>query len=198
MLLACAVYLGAFERMEAVTPGRALTKAGGLALAALAGLQLVGLVSGGTSLMQPLQHLVSSGKTGLPAFEANELKFERVADLASLQQVVSQSSQPVLLDFYADWCVACKEFEALTLSDPAVRRQLAGFKLLRADVTAHSSADKELLRKYALFGPPAILFMKQDGLELASHRVIGFQDAAAFTQHLLNLMPRLQAAPTKL
>jgi thiol:disulfide interchange protein DsbD len=198
LLLACAVYLGAFERMEAVTPGRALTKAGGLALAALAGLQLVGLVSGGTSLMQPLQHLVSSGKTGLPAFEANELKFERVADLASLQQVVSQSSQPVLLDFYADWCVACKEFEALTLSDPAVRRQLAGFKLLRADVTANSSADKELLRKYALFGPPAILFMKQDGLELASHRVIGFQDAAAFTQHLLNLMPRLQAAPTKL
>jgi thiol:disulfide interchange protein DsbD len=198
LLLACAVYLGAFERMEAVTPGRALTKAGGLALAALAGLQLVGLVSGGTSLMQPLQHLVSSGKTGLPAFEANELKFERVADLASLQQVVSQSSQPVLLDFYADWCVACKEFEALTLSDPAVRRQLAGFKLLRADVTANSSADKELLRKYALFGPPAILFMKQDGLELASHRVIGFQDAAAFTQHLLNLMPRLQAVPTKL
>ena len=199
LLLACAVYLGAFERLETVTPGRALTKAGGLALAALAGLQLVGVVSGGSSLMQPLQHLVSSnGKSGLPAFEANELKFERVADLASLQQVVSQSSQPVLLDFYADWCVACKEFEALTLSDPAVRRQLAGFKLLRADVTANSSADKELLRKYALFGPPAILFMKQDGLELASHRVIGFQDAAAFSQHLLSLIPRLQAAPTTL
>ena len=97
------------------------------------------------------------------------------------------SSQPVLLDFYADWCVACKEFESLTLSDPAVRRQLSGYKLLRADVTANSAADKALLRQYSLFGPPALLFMKPDGHEVESHRVIGFQDAARFALHLSSL-----------
>jgi thiol:disulfide interchange protein DsbD len=188
LLLASAVYLGAFERLDKITPGRALTKAGGLALAALAGLQLVGAVSGGQSLAQPLQHLAGgfNSKAG-----TDELHFERVADLNGLQQAVRASSQPVLLDFYADWCVACKEFESLTLSDPAVRRQLSGYKLLRADVTANSAADKALLRQYSLFGPPALLFMKPDGREVESHRVIGFQDAASFARHLSSLALRL-------
>ena len=188
LLLATAVYLGAFDRLELITPGRAMTKAAGLLLAALAGLQWVGVMSGGQSLLQPLQHLTlarAGGGVG-PAVQ-DELRFERVADLADLQRVVSQTKQPVLLDFYADWCVACKEFEASTLSDAGVRRQLAGYKLLRADITANSAADKALLRKYALFGPPALLFMPQGGVELESHRVIGFQDAASFAEHLASV-----------
>ncbi len=188
LLLACAVYLGAFDRLERITPGRAMTKAAGLLLAAVAGLQLVGVMSGGQSLLQPLQHLtLARAGAGVGPAVQDELRFERVADLAELQRVVSQTTQPVLLDFYADWCVACKEFEASTLSDAGVRRQLAGYKLLRADITANSAADKALLRQYVLFGPPALLFMPQGGVELESHRVIGFQDAVSFAGHLASV-----------
>ncbi len=197
LLLASAVYLGAFERLDTLAPGGALTKACGLMLAGLAALQLVGLASGGTSLLQPLQHLTSTASAaGLPAstgaVAGTDLQFERVADLAALQQAVNLANKPVMLDFYADWCVACKEFEALTLTDAAVRQSLAGFKLLRADVTANSAADKALMRKYGLFGPPALLFIKPQGTELESHRVIGFQNAATFTQHLASLLPLLR------
>ena len=192
LLLACAVYLGAFERLDLISPGRALTKAGGLLLAALAGLQLVGAASGGGSLLQPLQHLalpsaVASGSAVAGAQPIAALRFEPVADLAGLQQAVAASSQPVLLDFYADWCVACKEFESLTLKDTGVRRELAAYKLLRIDVTANSAADKAVLRHYSLFGPPALLFMNRSGREIESHRVIGFQDASRFSKHLASL-----------
>ena len=78
------------------------------------------------------------------------------------------------------------------MTDAAVRQSLAGFKLLRADVTANSAADKALMRKYGLFGPPALLFIKPQGTELESHRVIGFQNAATFTQHLASLLPLLR------
>ena len=93
-----------------------------------------------------------------------------------------------MLDVYADWCVACKEFEALTLSDPSVRQQLAGLKLLRVDVTSNTPADKALMRKYGLFGPPAMLFFPPARAEELTHaRVIGFQNAPAFTQSLARL-----------
>jgi thioredoxin:protein disulfide reductase len=88
-----------------------------------------------------------------------------------------------MLDFYADWCISCKEMEAYTFTDPAVKRTLAGFVLLQADVTRNSDDDKALLAKYKLFGPPAILFFN-DGLENQSLRVIGYQESATFMQTL--------------
>ena len=186
LLLVCAVYLGAFERLpEAVTPGRAVTKGVGLMLAVLATLQLAGMASGGRDLLQPLQHLAAGGGQG-SAVAANkgELKFQTVANLAALGAAVQSSSKPVMLDFYADWCVACKEMEALTFADEAVRKRLAGMTLLRVDVTANSADDKALMRKYSLFGPPALLFFAPAGEELSQARVIGFQNAKAFGEHL--------------
>ena len=186
LLLVCAVYLGAFERLpEAVTPGRAVTKGVGLMLAVLATLQLAGMASGGRDLLQPLQHLAAGGGQG-SAVAANkgELKFQTVANLAALGAAVQSSNKPVMLDFYADWCVACKEMEALTFADEAVRKRLAGMTLLRVDVTANSADDKALMRKYSLFGPPALLFFAPAGEELSQARVIGFQNAKAFGEHL--------------
>ena len=85
-----------------------------------------------------------------------------------------------MLDFYADWCVSCKEMERFTFSDPAVQARLAGFTLLKADVTANTDEHKALLKRFGLFGPPGIIFFDAAGEERTGLRVVGFQDAATF------------------
>ena len=182
LLLASAVYMGAFERLSAVTPLRTFVKGVGLVLALMAALQVLGLASGGRSLLQPLAHL-AGGRTGSGAALA-ALKFESIADVAELDAAVAASARPVMLDFYADWCVSCKEFEQFTFTDPAVHARLAGMTLLRVDVTANNDRHKAMLRRYRLFGPPAMLFFAPAGEELSALRVIGFQDAETFGRHL--------------
>ena len=187
LLLGSAVYLGAFERLaDGVTPARALTKGVGLMFAVVATLQLAGVASGGRDLLQPLQHLSLAHGSAVVASTASqiELKFKTVGNLAQLDAAVRASTRPVMVDFYADWCVACKEFETLTFSNEAVRQRMAGLTLLRVDVTANSADDKALMRKYSLFGPPALLFFPPAGEELAKARVIGFQNAETFREHL--------------
>jgi thiol:disulfide interchange protein DsbD len=90
----------------------------------------------------------------------------------------------VMLDFYADWCVSCKEMERFTFTDPQVRERLKHALLLQADVTANSPADRELLKRFRLFGPPGIVFFDAQGREIEGLRVIGFQDAPRFLQSL--------------
>ena len=187
LLLVSAVYLGAFERLaEGVTPMRALTKGAGLMFALVATLQVAGVASGGRDLLQPLQHLALGNGGPLQASAANgsHLKFKTVANLAELDAAVLASNRPVMVDFYADWCVACKELETLTFTDEAVRRRMAEMTLLRVDVTANNADDKALMRKYSLFGPPALLFFPPAGDEIVQARVIGFQNAATFRQTL--------------
>ena len=88
-----------------------------------------------------------------------------------------------MLDFYADWCVSCKEMEKQTFRDPAVRARLQGMVLLRADVTANSEDDRALLKRFGLFGPPGIVFFDAKGAESPT-RVIGYQAPATFQQSL--------------
>jgi thioredoxin:protein disulfide reductase len=107
-----------------------------------------------------------------------------VATLAQLQQRVQSAGRPVMLDFYADWCVSCKEMEKLTFSDERVRSRLAQALLLQADVTANSDADRELLKRFRLFGPPGIIFFDAQGREIDGLRVIGYQDADRFLASL--------------
>ena len=92
-----------------------------------------------------------------------------------------------MLDFYADWCVSCKEMERFTFADSRVQAKLAGWTLLQADVTANSDADKALLQRFKLYGPSGILFFDCTGREIEGVRVVGFQDAEAF----LGLLSRL-------
>jgi thiol:disulfide interchange protein DsbD len=89
-----------------------------------------------------------------------------------------------MLDFYADWCVSCKEMERFTFADPQVRARLDGMLLLQADVTANSEADKALLRRFRLFGPPGIIFFDAGGKEIPGVRVIGYQPADRFLKTL--------------
>jgi thiol:disulfide interchange protein DsbD len=89
-----------------------------------------------------------------------------------------------MLDFYADWCISCKEMENYTFTDTAVRAQLSRFVLLQADVTQNSEADQALLKKFNLIGPPAILFFGPGRQEKINHRIIGYQDAETFIKSL--------------
>jgi thiol:disulfide interchange protein DsbD len=119
---------------------------------------------------------------------ASVLPFRQVASVQQLELELAQASaagRPVMLDFYADWCVACKEMEKFSFSAAPVKAALEGVVLLQADLTANSDADKALLKRYGLFGPPAIILF--DGAGQESARVIGYQDAVRFRQTLAKL-----------
>jgi thiol:disulfide interchange protein DsbD len=90
----------------------------------------------------------------------------------------------VLLDFYADWCVSCKEMEKLTFTDPRIQAKFTNMVLLQADVTANTADDKALLKRFRLFGPPGIIFFDKQGREIPGGRVIGYQDADRFLHSL--------------
>jgi thiol:disulfide interchange protein DsbD len=115
---------------------------------------------------------------------AHALPFERVRTMDELDRRLASADRPVLLDFYADWCVSCKEMERYTFVDPRVREKLSGWLLLQADVTANTSDDNALLARFSLFGPPGIIFFDPNGKELTGVRVIGYQPADKFLKSL--------------
>jgi len=155
--------------------GRWLPKAFGVTLLVLGASQFAGLAMGNRNPLTPLASTQAS--------PASELGFRRVKSTAELDTLLAQSGgKPVMLDFYADWCVSCIEMEKFTFSDPRVRARLADFTLLQADVTKNDADDKALLKRFNLFGPPGIIFFDGKGQE--GHRVVGFQNADAFLQSL--------------
>jgi len=187
LLIVASVYLGAFDALA--PDARGLLRLGkGLGLiAALAGaIQVVGVASGGRDPLQPLSHIGAvTGAVGSRPSK-DEVRFERVRSVAELDARVAQAAiagRPVLLDFYADWCVSCKEMEKLTFPDPKVRARLANVVLLQADVTANNADDKALLKRFGLFGPPGIILFGADGRERPV-RVIGYQSANRFLDSL--------------
>ncbi len=116
--------------------------------------------------------------------EQGEAGFNRIHSVAELDQVLASSTKPVMLDFYADWCVSCKEMARFTFSKPAVSAQMRKMRLLQVDVTANSADDKALLKRFGLFGPPGIILFDAAGKEIPHGRVIGFLAPDPFVQHL--------------
>ena len=118
------------------------------------------------------------------------LNFTRISNVESLNAALANArGKPVMLDLYADWCVACKEFEKYTFSDPQVQQALQNTVLLQADVTANSAQDVALLKHLQVLGLPTILFFNEDGNEQPALRVTGFMDAAGFRAHLRDRQP---------
>jgi len=157
-----------------------LQRALGVASLAFGVMQLVGAASGGHDALRPLAHL------GTDAVAAAALpQFQRVHSEADLAAALQQANgKPVMLDFYADWCVSCKEMERFTFSQADVSARLGKALLLKADVTANTPQERALLRRFKLFGPPGTLFFDAHGQELAEARVVGFQAAKRFLQTL--------------
>jgi thiol:disulfide interchange protein DsbD len=182
-LLGLAAYFGAFTRLPADAGLRPhAAKTAGVLCAMLAAFELAGLASGGREPAQPLRHLAIASAQSSPREPA--LRFDEVRGAQGLMQALRASPRPVMVDFYADWCASCKELEHTTFVDPGVRRELAGFTLLRLDVTASSEEDRAVLKRYGLFGPPALLFFKPAGAELGNARVIGYQPPEQLLQTL--------------
>ncbi len=151
---------------------------------------LAGVLGGSRDPLQPLGFLRGEASAGAVS---PGLTFERVASVAELDARIGEAAargQPVMLDFYADWCVSCKEMEKFTFSDPQVRAKLADARLLQADVTANSDADNALLKRFHLFGPPGIIFFARDGKEVEGVRVVGYQSAEVFSATLDRALPR--------
>ena len=181
LLIFSGIYLRALDTLPHNASGwHRLFKGIGLIALLLGVAYLVGALSGARDLLRPLGNL-GRAEAQAPA----TLQFSRVMDVADLDRRIAQArGQTVMLDFYADWCVSCKEMERFTFADAAVQARLKPVLLLQADVTANSEADQALLKRFGLYGPPAILFFDAQGRELGDFRVTGYQDAARFLQSL--------------
>lgn len=183
LCIVTAIWLRAIDPLPVHAPGGLRVLKGVAVVLLLVGcVQLVGAFSGASDPWRPL--------AGLRATEAApKLPFERVRTLAELEARISAAGRPVLVDYYADWCVACKDMERSTFADDRVRQRLAGWTLLQVDVTANSDDDKALLARFGLFGPPGIVFFDARGVEVPNVRVVGFQNADAFLRTLALAAP---------
>ena len=176
----CLLTLGGRE----VRGGADAVRRGVGALAIVYGvLMLIGALAGRSDPLQPLAGLGAGGEGAA----SEHVSFTRVKTVAELEQQLAAASaagRPVMLDFYADWCVSCKEMERYTFTDPGVQAEFARALLLQADVTANDDADQALLKHFGILGPPTIVFFGADGRERSEYRIVGFKPADEFRAHL--------------
>jgi thiol:disulfide interchange protein DsbD len=195
-LLVAAAALGLFSAPAGPSSvWRRLGRGLGVALTIWAAVLLVGLAAGSSDPLKPLAVLAARGGVGGAAgtlsdapnaTQVDSLTFAPVRSSAQLDEAVKTAAQPAMLDFYADWCVSCKEMEKFTFSDPRVHARLQQLNLLRADVTANNPDDQALLKRFKLFGPPGIIFFDHSGAEVL--RVVGYESADTFL-HSLDRIP---------
>lgn len=177
LLIIPAIYLHAIDPLPPHAKGwHRFWKGIGIVMLLTGAALLIGALAGSRNPLQPLAGLRGQAM----AAEAKHLPFENIHSVGELEARLASADQPVMLDFYADWCVSCKEMESFTFSDAGVQDKLGTFKLLRADVTANTPEDKALLTRFSLFGPPGIIFFDKNGQENRTARVVGFLDAPAF------------------
>lgn len=199
------VYLGALRKLEPDATGwTKLWQGSGVVLLTYGVILMIGAAAGGSDPLQPLRtfsmaNAGGSSNLGLmqepSAAARNTLVFKRIKGLDDLEAelaAATRANKTVMLDFYADWCVSCKEMEHYTFTDPGVQAALADTVLLQADVTANDDQDKALLKKFGLFGPPSILFFDSKGNERSRYRVVGFMKPVKFRDLVLQALAETQ------
>ncbi|MEE8327393.1 MAG: protein-disulfide reductase DsbD [Nitrosomonadaceae bacterium] len=187
LLIISAIYLHAVDSLPARSSGfRKFLKGIGI-IALLFGIALLaGALSGSRDILQPLAKINLAGinenntnKTSI--IESQHLPFQRVNSLAELnKRIAASQNKYVMLDFYADWCISCKEMERFTFTDAEVKNRLRDVVLLQVDVTENTIDDEALLKYFKLFGPPGILFFDRHGREIYDARTIGYQNKEDF------------------
>jgi thiol:disulfide interchange protein DsbD len=189
LLIVSAVYLHALDPLPQHAKGWSRFWKGIGVVALIAGLGLLlGALGGSRDLLQPLSVYqgVASGGGNAQAEQTHGLVFEKVKNSAELDArlaAAKTAGQLVMLDFYADWCVSCKEMEKFTFTDAAVQARLKGVLLLQADVTGNTADDKALLKRFGLFGPPGLIFWSAQGQQV-DYNVIGYEPADKFMESL--------------
>jgi len=186
LFIVSAVYLGAFESTADKSGWMKLLKGFGLALGLYGAMIMIGLLGGSNQMLQPLK-VFQGGGSG-QQIQSEKLDFKIIKSIEDLDAELAKG-QLVMLDFYADWCVSCKEMEAFTFSDANVQNALKGVTLLKADVTKNDDLDKALMKKFGIIGPPAILFFNEQQQEQKAQRVVGFKNAADFTNNINQAFP---------
>jgi thiol:disulfide interchange protein DsbD len=185
LLIIPAIYLHALDPLPVNSSASSrLLKGIGIILLALGLTLVVGAASGAKSPLQPLTGLTAQ-KTSTPN---SALNFKRIHSSGELDAAINNAKgKVVMLDFYADWCVACKELEEFTFSDAGVKNALNNAVLIQADVTNNTADEVALLNKFKLFGPPGIIFFNKSGKEIAPLKVIGYQPPQDFIKVLNQL-----------
>ncbi|MFY9073509.1 protein-disulfide reductase DsbD [Malaciobacter mytili] len=144
-------------------------------------ISFVGAISGAKDILKPLEKFTQI-KAGSNFKTNSSLNWIKVKNLQELDKQIKASSKPVMLDFYADWCVACKELEEITFTNKEVVNKLQGFTLLKADVTKNTKEDKELQKRYGIFGPPGLIFWNKENQEVKEAKIVGFKTPEEFLQ----------------
>jgi thiol:disulfide interchange protein DsbD len=169
LLVGAGIYLQVFENIISRTIATLVLVYGVIAF--------VGAVSGATNIIKPLEKFTNGGGA---VVSAQKLEFTKVKSLEELDAAIKASNKPVMLDFWAEWCVSCKELDNFTFTDPAVIAELSKYTLLKADVTHNTSDDQALMKKFNVFGPPALIFWDKDGNLLQNKRIIGYKPPQEF------------------
>jgi thiol:disulfide interchange protein DsbD len=192
LVIVAGYYFGGFGRTAAGSEAsRLVAKGFGLAAIIWGVIMMLGAATGGHDPLQPLRGVALPGLGGsTTSASAESLPFRMVTSIEDLDRELAAAKaagQPAMLDFYADWCVSCKEMEKYTFSVPEVQSDLAGFVLLKADVTANNEADQALFRRFGVYGPPTTAFFSAEGHECRPFRLVGFVNADDFRAHLARL-----------
>jgi thiol:disulfide interchange protein DsbD len=186
LLIASAIYMGALDALgEAASGWRRLTKSLGLLILVYGVAYLIGAAAGSNDLIQPLRGL--SASVSGPGQAERHLVFRQIKGRDGLQLALNDSMQQgrrTMLDFYADWCISCKEMEKYAFSHPDVLAALDNVATLQADVTANDRIDTELMTSLGIYGPPAILFFDAEGREIRNRRVVGEKSGEQFAAHI--------------
>ncbi len=183
VLIVSSVYMGVLSSSKKITTKGQLGKGLGLVVMLYAIALMMGALAGGSSLIYPLKSFAGSSTSVAKV----GLDFIKVTTPAQLEQQLSDAKskqQPVMLDFYADWCVSCIELDVFTFSDSNVQQSLRDFKVIKVDVTANDDAAKSLNRSYQLIGPPALIFYDRSGQKLENKTLIGVVDPQDFVDHI--------------
>jgi thiol:disulfide interchange protein DsbD len=183
-----AIYMGALDALSEASSGwKRFFKASGLVTLLYGAMLLFGAASGNGSLIQPLKGGFSSSSVSQQQKAEQSLIFKQIKGIEGLNKslaLAKQQGKTVMLDFYADWCISCKEMEHFTFSDTNVINTLKNTILLQADVTPNDDQDKALLKKFGLFGPPGILFFDKNSQENKAYRIVGEMKASPFDDHV--------------